>query len=338
MNFRDAWFVGCASAQLRDQPFATEILDQRLVLFRSTDGKPAALVDRCCHRGFPLSKGRCEGGRVACGFHGWQYDASGQCVAVPSILDPKKPLSRAFRVPPFPCEEKDGYVWVWMGGETRAPVPSIDEFADGKWIQGSRVIACSFLRALEITYDGAHVYVAHASHPANIAAKKHGMTGESAELRLTPRGCILFSPATAQESEPVPPGVGTMEFSLPGRIRFVWPLPTGPTYMNFFVTPIGEDRCRMDYLVQNFMPNAPHLHFRDGPSDIVDEDQAILEAIQRAYREEGEAFEKSVEADIPPLTLRRIVKRALGGAWQGESADDMPRRRVFDSARPAAWS
>src|SRR5262249_598084 len=131
--------------------------------------------------------------------------------------------------------------------------PRIEEFAGAKWIQGSRVVACHFLRALEITLDGAHVYVAHATHPAYVAAAQHGVTEEMGEVRLTPQGCIVFSPATEREEDPIPPATGTMEFSLPGRIRFAWPTGNGGTYfMNFFVTPIGEDRCRMDYLVQQF--------------------------------------------------------------------------------------
>jgi hypothetical protein len=223
-----------------------------------------------------------------------------------------------------------------MGGENAKPVPEIREFNEGRWIQGARKVACHFLRALEITYDGAHVYFVHPSHPATTAANKSGVTEDRAELRLTQNGCIQFSPATNEAADPIPENSGTMEYSIPGRIHFVWPLPQQKYYMNFFVTPIGETHCRIDYLVQNFDPKGKQLFWSEGPSDIIDEDVDILEATQKSYEAEGENFEMSVEADVGPLTVRKIVKLALKGHWEG-LASDLPKRRVFGSVRPQEW-
>jgi nitrite reductase/ring-hydroxylating ferredoxin subunit len=54
-----------------------------LVFFRGTDGGAAALQDRCCHRGAPLSLGRVKDNLLQCGYHGMCFDAGGQCVLVP---------------------------------------------------------------------------------------------------------------------------------------------------------------------------------------------------------------------------------------------------------------
>jgi phenylpropionate dioxygenase-like ring-hydroxylating dioxygenase large terminal subunit len=323
---QDHWYIASASAQLAGSLHAARILNQAIVLFRDEEGKAHALQDRCCHRGLPLSKGSVVEGRVQCGFHGWQYDGKGACVKIPSqALD--QPIAKVYQVKSFPCHEADGYVWVWMGGDQATPPPRITEFSEARWLQGSRVTRCNFLRALEITFDSAHVYFAHPKHPATIAAKETGLVPVQAELRLTDTGCAVVNPPATSDG-PIPDTSGTMEFILPNRIRFRWPTPAGTYYMNFHVVPLAEDLCRIEYLVQNFYPSGPALQWSDGPSDIIDEDVAILEAIQATYEHEGDAFERSVEADSPALLLRRIVTLASEGKWRGLQTD-LPRRRVI---------
>ncbi|NIO07171.1 MAG: Rieske 2Fe-2S domain-containing protein, partial [Deltaproteobacteria bacterium] len=59
-----------------------KVLGEDLVLFPGKDGKVAALMDRCPHRGTMLSRGRVLfPGTVSCGYHGWTFNESGDCVA-----------------------------------------------------------------------------------------------------------------------------------------------------------------------------------------------------------------------------------------------------------------
>src|SRR5262249_52872911 len=153
---------------------------------------------------------------------GYQYDDGGRCVKIP-CQPPDNRIPDACRVTAFPCDEKDGYVWVWMGGPEKKPCPTIPEFAPGKWRQGFREVKCNFMRALEITYDSRHVYTTHPTHWATIAANKNGMMQAAMEIRRTQEGCVAFAPPTQSESEPIPDNAIRMEFSLPGRIRFEFP-------------------------------------------------------------------------------------------------------------------
>jgi phenylpropionate dioxygenase-like ring-hydroxylating dioxygenase large terminal subunit len=98
------WYTACASSRLQSAPFATRVLDSDLVLFRDSTGTAHALLDRCCHRGVKLSLGRMTDGRLACGYHGWQYDGSGRCVHVPSLTAGRQ-IPETFRVPSFPYFE-----------------------------------------------------------------------------------------------------------------------------------------------------------------------------------------------------------------------------------------
>lgn len=110
-GFRAAWYVAATSDEIRKRPVARTVLGTPLVLFRGKDGV-GALLDRCPHRGVPLSSGFVEAGQLHCGYHGWTYDRAGHCRAVPGLIGEADVASRC--VAPFPVREQQGHVWVWM--------------------------------------------------------------------------------------------------------------------------------------------------------------------------------------------------------------------------------
>ena len=58
-------------------------LNQPVVLYRTAEGKAVALEDRCCHRHYPLSRGKVIGESIQCGYHGLRFDGTGTCVEIP---------------------------------------------------------------------------------------------------------------------------------------------------------------------------------------------------------------------------------------------------------------
>ena len=119
-TLNEHWYVAARSTQVSgDKPFASVILDEPLVLFRGTDGRATALRDRCLHRNAALSGGDVFDGCIGCPYHGWTYDASGACIAVPSEGPDSAPRV-ARSVERFPTTERDGLVWVYMGDPDRA--------------------------------------------------------------------------------------------------------------------------------------------------------------------------------------------------------------------------
>lgn len=53
-----------------------------IAVFRTVDDQAFALLDRCPHKGGPLSQGIVSGHRVACPLHNWHIDlATGQACA-----------------------------------------------------------------------------------------------------------------------------------------------------------------------------------------------------------------------------------------------------------------
>ena len=110
------WYPAMRAGGLRVGKTAKALLlGVPLLLGRKKDGKIFAMRDLCPHRGIPLSAGWFDGETVTCKYHGWRFEpCSGQCVEIPSLtshetLDPTKIFAGA-----FPCEERDGYAWVYM--------------------------------------------------------------------------------------------------------------------------------------------------------------------------------------------------------------------------------
>jgi phenylpropionate dioxygenase-like ring-hydroxylating dioxygenase large terminal subunit len=125
---KNAWYAAALSTELTaKRPLGKVILEQPLVLWRSTGGAPVALEDRCAHRNAALSKGDVFNGRLGCAYHGWVYNHEGRCVEVPSDGPGAPPP--ACGVQRFPVRERDGIVWVWMGDV----VPDVEPFAMPYW-------------------------------------------------------------------------------------------------------------------------------------------------------------------------------------------------------------
>src|SRR6266852_5009836 len=114
---RNAWYVAAWSDDLEDgQLFGRTILKQPIVFYRKSDGKVAALQDRCPHRFAPLHMGKVvHGDRIQCPYHGLEFDASGACALNPHGQN----IPSRLRVRSFPVTEKHKAIWIWMG--ERAP-------------------------------------------------------------------------------------------------------------------------------------------------------------------------------------------------------------------------
>ncbi len=134
----DFWYPALRSTEITGQKLATAmLLEVPLVLGRTSEGKAFAMRDSCPHRGIPLSYGRFDGQSLECSYHGWRFEAcSGQCVEIPSLSSQDKLKVERIFTGHFPCEERDGYVWVYMSsGDRKAaecvpPAPALPIFND----------------------------------------------------------------------------------------------------------------------------------------------------------------------------------------------------------------
>ncbi len=56
-----------------------------VAVFRNSEDMVFALLDRCPHKGGPLSQGIVHGSSVACPLHNWNIDLAGGCAKAPDI-------------------------------------------------------------------------------------------------------------------------------------------------------------------------------------------------------------------------------------------------------------
>jgi len=124
----DFWYPAARTSEISGRKLITAmVLEVPLVLGRTASGKAFAMRDACPHRGIPLSYGRFDGRVLECSYHGWKFDAcSGQCLEIPSLSSQDKLRFERIFAGHYPCEERDGYVWVYMaapGSRLPASVP-----------------------------------------------------------------------------------------------------------------------------------------------------------------------------------------------------------------------
>ncbi len=90
----DAWIdIGAADdiPRLRAKKF--RLGDETVAVFRTSADEYFALLDRCPHKGGPLSEGIVAGRTVACPLHGWVIALdSGEAVAPDEGCAPTLPL------------------------------------------------------------------------------------------------------------------------------------------------------------------------------------------------------------------------------------------------------
>ncbi|MBT3990895.1 MAG: aromatic ring-hydroxylating dioxygenase subunit alpha [Rhodospirillaceae bacterium] len=132
MYLRNTWYVGAWAHEVTREPFQRFMLDEPLVFYRTEAGDPVVMDDRCCHRFAPLSSGWLEGDDIVCGYHGFTFDPSGKCIAVPGLdKAPKKAVQNS-----YPVIEKWGWIFVWMGDAELADeskVPDFHYMDDPEW-------------------------------------------------------------------------------------------------------------------------------------------------------------------------------------------------------------
>ena len=141
---------------------AVKLLGENLVLFRDENGRYGLIDRHCAHRGADLAFGRLENGGLRCAFHGWLFDASGQCIETPA--EPKDSnLCKGIRQRAYPVVEKSGILWAYLGEGEPPAFPEIDAFIapDSHTFAFKGHINCNWLQALEVGIDPAHASFLH---------------------------------------------------------------------------------------------------------------------------------------------------------------------------------
>jgi phenylpropionate dioxygenase-like ring-hydroxylating dioxygenase large terminal subunit len=159
---RNQWYCAALGHELKREPLGRIFLDEPVVMFRKEDGAIVALEDRCCHRRAPLSKGKVEGDRLRCGYHGFLYEPDGRCCWVPGT----ERLPSSARVRAYPVLERHRWVWIWPGDPARADaalIPDLHYNDSPGWASAFEClpVKAGYLLLIENLMDLSHVAFVH---------------------------------------------------------------------------------------------------------------------------------------------------------------------------------
>ena len=137
-----------------------QILGEKLLAFRDTEGKVGLIDEFCSHRGASLYFGRNEENGIRCAYHGLKFARDGQCVDVPSAPQACKIMG----IKAYPCIERAGAVWTYMGPKDKQPaLPEVEwcTLPESHVFVSKRLQECNYLQAMEGGIDTSHVSYVH---------------------------------------------------------------------------------------------------------------------------------------------------------------------------------
>ena len=338
MYLRNTWYIAAQPSEVGAAPLGRTFLGEPVVLFRDGRGRAAALADRCCHRGLPLSLGQVTGGRLQCGYHGLEFDADGTCVRVPGQT----------RVPPgagvrsYPVTERHGWLWIWMGDPDRADLGLIPDLAwreNPEWavVGQYQRVECAYELLIDIQLDNTH---APFVHPDTLGSS--AITDTPPKVRRTAGGVraerwmmdVIPSPTFARAL-----GTGDnvdrwliWDFSLPSLCAFDIGCALAGTgaekgdrsrgvtlHTMHFMTPETAGSCHYFWSVGGAPADEDVAAARKAEfSRIFAEDVEIVEALQASREAALPSRRIDVNADAPVIQARTLLDRLI----QAETADE----------------
>lgn len=160
---KNQWYAIAQSKEIRPNRLHTlKRLDRELVLWRLKNGQIACIENKCCHRGASLGLGILTDDHVACPFHGFVYNQTGQVVSIPAN-GKNTPVSHTYSVQDFQVVEKQGMIWLWFGDgkPNNKPIPCFDELDAFHWITFVDHWPVHYSRAIENQLDCVHIPFVH---------------------------------------------------------------------------------------------------------------------------------------------------------------------------------
>jgi 5,5'-dehydrodivanillate O-demethylase len=160
---RRYWHPIASIEELRDRwTKAVRLLGEDLVLFRDRQGRLGLIEHQCPHRrasflyGLPTQEG------LRCPYHGWEFDARGQCLSQPFEGDNPQ-FRQKVGIAGYPVQELGGMVFAYLGPQPAPLLPRFDGFvAEGAIrLLGHAVIPCNWLQIVETSLDPVHAEWLH---------------------------------------------------------------------------------------------------------------------------------------------------------------------------------
>jgi phenylpropionate dioxygenase-like ring-hydroxylating dioxygenase large terminal subunit len=162
---REYWVPAMLSTEVKPagDPVRVMLLGEKLIGFRDTEGNVGLMADACPHRGASLFFGRNDGCGLRCVYHGWQFDTAGNCIDMPNEPEEAE-FKHRVRANAYPCQERGGVVWTYMGPrKDPPPLPDLEGNMQESSHESVRAFQLdgNWLQILEGDIDTTHVGFLH---------------------------------------------------------------------------------------------------------------------------------------------------------------------------------
>jgi phenylpropionate dioxygenase-like ring-hydroxylating dioxygenase large terminal subunit len=251
-DWQNCWYPVTFLADLpRGRPIGFALYDEPLVMYVDGDGKIVCLADRCAHRAARLSDGKIVDGRIECLYHGWQYDARGQCVHIPQ-------LPSNLRIPPkacvrgYPVAVRQELVWIWAGDPARADeslipaTPKLDA-PDLTVVDFQMDLPYDQSYLIENVIDVAHIHIAHDGIRGG--GFRHAAKPLEFDILESSRNGIRSGFKSLGAGENASLNRALVEFVAPNLIRYTSEYRNADLIagLDLYSLPLGKSRCRLLY-------------------------------------------------------------------------------------------
>ena len=337
---RDQWYVAAYGDEIGDELFARTICGEPLVFYRTSAGTVAALADRCVHRRFPLSQSQRVGDTIVCGYHGFTYDGSGTCVAVPG----QTRIPRTARVRAYPVVEQDSFVWVWIGEPERADpaaIPRAPWLADDAWtaVRGMEPLAARHSLLMDNLMDLSHETYLHGGYIGTpevaatpietevdeaagvVRVSRHMADAECPPFYAESTGlrgritrwqdiefrppCLYVLHSRIAPAGDVPAADGRDPNAFHVKVVYALTPETATSTHDFWN--VARDFARDDQAVSRFLA--------ENNRTVVLQDVTCLNALEEILQRDGAAYQElSINIDTGALAARRLVAKQLAAA------------------------
>jgi vanillate O-demethylase monooxygenase subunit len=338
------WYVAAFSEEITRTLLPRILLDKRVVMFRTEDGKPVALSDRCAHRAYPLSLGALDGDTIVCGYHGFRFNCDGNCTEVPSSAK----LPGNIGVASYPVVERGLLVWIWLGDPALADESRLPE---QEWIGQDTWATSHGYFELKSNYVSMHENLLDLTHLSFLHAKTFGTPDYAKAAFKSEVGDGYFAlyrdvvPTTLPPLWAKPTGLEGCETAA----RIVKSEFKSPAFhqvnVSFYDNKLAEkdrnvSRIKTAHILTPQTHSSCHyfiVHGRDfGLEDdsitqfmhenlfkAFNEDVTGMAALEEVWRTTApdEMYEISVGSDGPSVAMRRYIKRRADAEAQSRTGE-----------------
>lgn len=318
------WHPVALESEIGDSPLSVTLLDAPLVVYRS-EGKLAAALDRCPHRGVKLSLGFMGEERLTCPMHGLQFDSEGICTKIPAAGEDAIQIPSVLNLQTFATMQRFGIVWVCLAQKPLLNAPDWN-CMDGKILGFAppEIWNASAPRHVENFNDVTHFPFVHR---ATFAADK-SQAVPPIRIVETQAG-LRFDYAYREEGHnrfPDPEGEGLTSRDVIYRYDLALPFTTllevdvqNSTYSSYFLDAVCPVSAHVSKIFQVFTDTtgAPDIaYWTEDAKNINREDRALVESHDPQDLPLHQQDEPHLPGDQFAMAYRRTLARrfGLGGA------------------------